>query len=144
MAGVRLHGWRAIPVVRSEYGADAFPDRYRSDGRGRSARTAVHHARCRIATEDLLYRNWHWLCSVKEWIKAGGRVAIGSFCSSGVIFTDNNSTPASEEVVTGRCRETRPSFCQSQSHLNRRLSLISCSRAIRATEAPGCKASLTI
>ncbi|EFK43881.1 hypothetical protein HMPREF9347_05639 [Escherichia coli MS 124-1] len=35
-------------------------------------------------------------------------------------------------------------FCQSLSHLNRRLSLISCSRAIRATEAPGCKASLTI
>ncbi len=35
-------------------------------------------------------------------------------------------------------------FCQSLSHLNRRLSLISCSRAIRATEAPGCKTSLTI
>ncbi len=35
-------------------------------------------------------------------------------------------------------------FCQSLSHLNRRLSLISCSRAIRATEAPSCKTSLTI
>ncbi len=40
MAGVRQHGWRAIPAVRSEYGADTLPDRYRSDGRCRSARTA--------------------------------------------------------------------------------------------------------
>ncbi len=47
MAGVRQHGWRAIPAVRSEYGADTLPDRYRSDGRCRSARTAVHHARRR-------------------------------------------------------------------------------------------------
>ncbi len=47
MAGVRQHGWRAIPVVRSEYGADTLPDRYRSDGRCRSARTAVLHARRR-------------------------------------------------------------------------------------------------
>ena len=47
MAGVRQHGWRAIPTVRSEYGADTLPDRYRSDGRCRSARTAVHHARRR-------------------------------------------------------------------------------------------------
>ena len=37
MAGVRQHGWRAIPAVRSEYGADTLPDRYRSDGRCRSA-----------------------------------------------------------------------------------------------------------
>ncbi len=76
--------------------------------------------------------------------KSGVRAATGSFCSSGVISTDNNSTPAPEEVVTGRRRDIRPSFCQSLSHLNRRLSLISCSRAIRATEAPGCEASLTI
>ena len=47
MAGVRQHGWRAIPAVRSEYGADTLPDRYRSDGRCRSARTAVLHARRR-------------------------------------------------------------------------------------------------
>ncbi|OJO62606.1 hypothetical protein BK325_21810 [Escherichia coli] len=33
MAGVRQHGWRAIPAVCSEYGADTLPDRYRSDGR---------------------------------------------------------------------------------------------------------------
>ncbi|ATZ30003.1 hypothetical protein CV83915_1p0131 (plasmid) [Escherichia coli] len=76
--------------------------------------------------------------------KSGVRAAIGSFCSSGVISTGNNSTPAPEEVVTGRRCDIRPSFCQSLSHLNRRLSLISCSRAIRATEAPGCQASLTI
>ena len=30
MAGVRQHGWRAIPAVCSEYGADTLPDRYRS------------------------------------------------------------------------------------------------------------------
>ncbi len=47
MAGVRQLGWKAIPAVRSEYGADTLPDRYRSDGRCRSARTAVHHARRR-------------------------------------------------------------------------------------------------
>ena len=40
MAGVRQHGWRAIPAVRSEYGADTLPDRYRSDGRFRSARNS--------------------------------------------------------------------------------------------------------
>ncbi len=48
MAGVRQHGWRAIPAVRSEYGADTLPDRYRSDGRCRDQPvTAVHHARRR-------------------------------------------------------------------------------------------------
>ncbi|ENG09264.1 hypothetical protein ECP03052606_4818, partial [Escherichia coli P0305260.6] len=31
MAGVRQLGWKAIPAVRSEYGADTLPDRYRSD-----------------------------------------------------------------------------------------------------------------
>ena len=49
--------------------------------------------------------------------KDGAMAATGSFCSSGVISTGNNSTPVSEEVVTGRRRETRPSFCQSLSHL---------------------------
>lgn len=33
MAGVRQLGWKAIPAVRSGYGADTLPDRYRSDGR---------------------------------------------------------------------------------------------------------------
>ena len=33
MAGVRQHGWRAIPAVCSEYGAYTLSDRYRSDGR---------------------------------------------------------------------------------------------------------------
>lgn len=47
MAGVRQLGWKAIPAVRSEYGADTLPDRYCSDGRCRSVRTAVHHARRR-------------------------------------------------------------------------------------------------
>ncbi len=47
MAGVRQLGWKAIPAVRSEYGADTLPDRYRSDDRYRSARTAVLHARRR-------------------------------------------------------------------------------------------------
>ena len=32
MAGVRQLGWKAIPAVRSGYGADTLPDRYRSDG----------------------------------------------------------------------------------------------------------------
>ena len=31
MAGVRQLGWKAIPAVRSGYGADTLPDRYRSD-----------------------------------------------------------------------------------------------------------------
>ena len=47
MAGVRQLGWKAIPAVRSGYGADTLPDRYRSDGRCRSARTTVLHARRR-------------------------------------------------------------------------------------------------
>ena len=38
--------------------------------------------------------------------KSGVRAATGSFCSSGVISTGNNLTPASEVVVTGRRRET--------------------------------------
>nr|MDQ6121377.1 hypothetical protein [Klebsiella pneumoniae subsp. pneumoniae] len=54
--------------------------------------------------------------------KDGAMAATGSFCSSGVISTGNNSTPVSEEVVTGRRRETRPSFCQSLSHLKITLS----------------------
>ena len=45
MAGVRQLGWKAIPAVRSGYGADTLPDRYRSDGTFRSVRTAVHHVR---------------------------------------------------------------------------------------------------
>ncbi|EKW93546.1 hypothetical protein EC990713_1602 [Escherichia coli 99.0713] len=32
--------------------------------------------------------------------KDGAMAATGSFCSSGVISTGNNSTPVSEEVVT--------------------------------------------
>lgn len=36
--------------------------------------------------------------------KSGVRAATGSFCSSGIISTGNNSTPAPEEVVTGRRR----------------------------------------
>nr|AAL67375.1 unknown [Escherichia coli] len=47
MAGVRQLGWKAIPAVRSGYGADTLPDRYHSTGRCRSARTTVHHARRR-------------------------------------------------------------------------------------------------
>ncbi len=47
MAGGRQHGWRAIPAVRSEYGADTLPDRDHSDGRCRAVRTAVHYARRR-------------------------------------------------------------------------------------------------
>ncbi len=70
--------------------------------------------------------------------------ATGSFCSSGVISTGNNSTPVSEEVVTGRRRETCPSFCQSLSHLKITLSLTPFSRAICATQALGCDASSTI
>ncbi|HFP3328087.1 TPA: hypothetical protein ACHF9Y_005210, partial [Escherichia coli] len=70
--------------------------------------------------------------------KDGAMAATGSFCSSGVISTGNNSTPVSEEVVTGRRRETRPSFCQSLSHLKITLSLTPFSRAICATQAPGC------
>ncbi len=31
MAGVHQLGWKAIPAVRSGYGADTLPDRYRSD-----------------------------------------------------------------------------------------------------------------
>ncbi|HGC4367661.1 TPA: hypothetical protein ACIYLT_005627, partial [Escherichia coli] len=69
--------------------------------------------------------------------KDGAMAATGSFCSSGVISTGNNSTPVSEEVVTGRRRETRPSFCQSLSHLKITLSLTPFSRAICATQAPG-------
>ncbi len=30
MAGVRQLGWKAIPAVRSGYGADTLPDRYHS------------------------------------------------------------------------------------------------------------------
>src|SRR5699024_1914144 len=70
--------------------------------------------------------------------------ATGSFGSSGVISTGNNSTPVSEEVVTGRRRDIRPSFCQSLSHLKITLSLTPFSRAIWATQAPGCDASSTI
>ncbi|WP_231437472.1 hypothetical protein, partial [Escherichia coli] len=55
--------------------------------------------------------------------KDGVMDATGSFCSSDVISTGNNSTPVSEEVVIGRHRETRPSFCQSLSHLKITLSL---------------------
>ncbi|HAH1134035.1 TPA: hypothetical protein GF945_25685 [Escherichia coli] len=76
--------------------------------------------------------------------KSRGRVAIGSFGSSDVISTGNNSTPVSEEVVTGRRRETRPSFCQSLSHLKITLSLTPFSRAICATQAPSCDAGSTI
>ena len=47
MAGVR----KAIPAVRSGYGADTLPDRYRSVSRCRSDRIVAHHAlhrdRCR-------------------------------------------------------------------------------------------------
>src|SRR5699024_1815614 len=49
-----------------------------------------------------------------------------------------------EEVVTGRRRDIRPSFCQSLSHLKITLSLTPFSRAIWATQAPGCDASSTI
>ncbi|MEG9146969.1 hypothetical protein VXO76_25770, partial [Escherichia coli] len=49
--------------------------------------------------------------------KSGVRAATGSF--DYVISTGNNSTPEPEEVVTGRRRDIRPSFCQSLSHLNR-------------------------
>ena len=41
-------GWKAIPAVRSGYGADTLPDRYRSDGRCRSASVQqCSHARRR-------------------------------------------------------------------------------------------------
>src|SRR5699024_7265820 len=74
-----------------------------------------------------------------------GVIAVsGSFGSSGVISILNKSTPVSEEVVTGRRRDIRPSFCQSLSHLKITLSLTPFSRAIWATQAPGCDASSTI
>lgn len=47
-------------------------------------------------------------------------------------------------VVTGIRRDIRPSFCQSLSHLKITLSLTPFSRAIWATQAPGCDASSTI
>ena len=45
-------GWKAIPPVRSGYGEDTLLDRCRSDGRCRSARTAVHTLAAVIATEE--------------------------------------------------------------------------------------------
>lgn len=45
MAAVRQHGWRAIPAVRSGYGADTLLDRYRSTDSSRLVRTAELHAR---------------------------------------------------------------------------------------------------
>ena len=47
MAGVRQHGWRPFRQYAQNNGADTLPDRYRSDGRCRSARTAVLLARRR-------------------------------------------------------------------------------------------------
>lgn len=81
MAGVRQHGWRAIPAVRSEYGADTLPDRYRSDGRCRSARTAVHHARRR----DRYRRTLRWydlyiLTIALVGYSRGGHHAFGKYC----------------------------------------------------------------
>lgn len=45
MAAVRQHGWRAIPAVRSGYGADTLLDRYRSTDSSRLVRTAELRAR---------------------------------------------------------------------------------------------------
>lgn len=52
MAGVRQLGWKAIPAVRSGYGSDTLPDRYRSVGRCRSARTTVPSLAAVIAAEE--------------------------------------------------------------------------------------------
>ncbi len=43
MAGVRQHGWRAIPAVSSGYEADTLPERFRSVGRYRFV-----HAQCTV------------------------------------------------------------------------------------------------
>lgn len=40
--------------------------------------------------------------------KEGARAVIGSFCSSGVISTGNNSTPVPKEAVTGKHRGILP------------------------------------
>ena len=36
MAGVHQLGWKAIPAVRSGYGADTLPDRYRKSWKNRA------------------------------------------------------------------------------------------------------------
>ncbi len=54
MAGVRQHGWRAIPAVRSEYGADTLLERYRSTDSSRLVRTAELRARL----HDRCRRTW--------------------------------------------------------------------------------------
>ena len=51
MAGVRQLGWKAIPAVRSGYGADTLPDRYRSDCTKRSFRSIIIRLRQTIITE---------------------------------------------------------------------------------------------
>ena len=82
MAGVRQLGWKAIPAVRSGYGADTLPDRYRSDGRCRSARTTVLHARRR----DRYRRTRRWydlyiLTIALVGYSRGGHYAFGKYCS---------------------------------------------------------------
>ena len=82
MAGVRQLGWKAIPAVRSEYGADTLPDRYRSDGRCRSARTTVLHDRRR----DRYRRTRRWydlyiLTIALVGYSRGGHYAFGKYCS---------------------------------------------------------------
>ena len=50
MAGVRQLGWKAIPAVRSGYGADTLPDRYRSDCTKRSFRSIIIRLRQTVIT----------------------------------------------------------------------------------------------
>lgn len=53
MAGVRQHGWKASPAVRSGYGANTLPTRFRSADRFRLVRTPSNMSKSAVGTPCL-------------------------------------------------------------------------------------------
>lgn len=81
MAGGRQHGWRAIPAVRSEYGADTLPiETIQTAGAEQSVQQCTMLAAVIATEEHVDDMTFNILTIALVGYSRGGHHALGKYC----------------------------------------------------------------